>query len=48
MPDFQNAQLFLTVNAERVEIGEDNFNVRLFGLQSGVPRYTLTKNVCVL
>jgi outer membrane protein insertion porin family len=40
VPDLENFQLFLTANAERVEIQEDTFNVRLLGLQANTPRYT--------
>jgi len=40
VPDLENFQLFFTANAERVEIQEDTFNVRLLGLQANTPRYT--------
>lgn len=40
VPDFENFQLFLTATAERVEIAEQSFSVRLLGLSANVPRYT--------
>lgn len=40
VPDFENLQLFLSGNLERVEIDESNFNVRLLGLQTNLPRWT--------
>ena len=40
IPDFENFQLFLTATAERVEIAEQSFSVRLLGLSANVPRYT--------
>jgi outer membrane protein insertion porin family len=40
VPDIENLQLYLTMNGERVEIGEQSFNVRLLGLSAYVPRYT--------
>jgi outer membrane protein insertion porin family len=40
VPDFENLQVFLSGNLERVEIAEDNFNVRLKGLQLNLPRWT--------
>lgn len=40
VPDIENFQLYLTMNGERVEIGEQSFNVRLLGLSANVPRYT--------
>jgi outer membrane protein insertion porin family len=40
VPDFENLQVFLSGNLERVEISEDNFNVRIKGLQLNLPRWT--------
>ncbi len=40
VPDFENLQVFLSGNLERVEIAEDNFNVRIKGLQLNLPRWT--------
>lgn len=40
IPDFENFQLFLAGNLERVEIDESNFTVRLLGLQTNLPRWT--------
>ena len=40
VPDFDNLQLFLSGNLERVEIDESNFTVRLLGLQTNLPRWT--------
>jgi len=40
VPDFENLQVFLSGNLERVEIDESNFNVRLLGLQTNLPRWT--------
>ena len=40
IPDFENFQLFATYLAERVEIADQSFAVRLRGLSSDVPRYT--------
>ena len=40
VPDLENLQIFLTGSLERVEIDESNFNVRLLGLQTNLPRWT--------
>lgn len=40
VPDLENLQLFLTANAQRVEIAEQTFDVRLLGLSANLPRYT--------
>jgi outer membrane protein insertion porin family len=40
IPDFDNLQVFLALNLERVEIDESNFTVRLLGLQTNLPRWT--------
>jgi outer membrane protein insertion porin family len=40
VPDFENLQVFLAGNLERVEIDESNFTVRLLGLQTNLPRWT--------
>jgi outer membrane protein insertion porin family len=40
IPDFENLQVFLAGNLERVEIDDSSFNVRLLGLQTNLPRWT--------
>jgi outer membrane protein insertion porin family len=40
VPDFENLQIFLTANGERVEIQEQSFDVTLLGLSANKPRYT--------
>ncbi len=40
VPDFENLQVFLSGNLERVEIADSNLDVRLLGLQKNLPRWT--------
>ncbi len=40
IPNFENLQLFLSANMERVVIGDTNFNARLAALQTHLPHWT--------
>ena len=40
IPDFENLQVFLSGNLERVEIADSQLDVRLLGLQQNLPRWT--------
>lgn len=48
IPDFENLQLFLAGNLERVEIDDSNFNVRLLGLQTNLPRWTTSTRLSAI
>lgn len=48
IPDFENLQLFIAYTAERVIIDESNFDTRLVGLQTNLPRYTTSIRTSVV
>lgn len=48
VPDLDNFQFYLTFNGERVEIAEQSFNVKVFGLDSDIPRYTSSLRASLL
>lgn len=48
VPDFENLQLFVAGNLERVAIEETSFGARLVGLQTHLPRYTTSVRTSVV
>lgn len=48
IPDFENLQLFVAGNLERVVIEDTSFNARLVGLQTHLPRYTTSVRTSVV
>lgn len=48
IPDFENLQLFVAGNLERVVIEDTSFGARLVGLQTHLPRYTTSVRTSVV
>jgi outer membrane protein insertion porin family len=48
IPNFENLQMFLSYNLERVVIGDTQFQARLIGLQSNLPHWTTSLKAAVV
>lgn len=48
IPDFENLQLYVAGNLERVVIEDTSFDARLVGLQTHLPRYTTSVRTSVV
>ncbi|MBI1947237.1 MAG: outer membrane protein assembly factor BamA [Deltaproteobacteria bacterium] len=48
VPDFENLQLFVAGNLERVVIEDTSFGARLVGLQTHLPRYTTSVRTSIV